>query len=148
MTSVTNDPLVTTFGMLLEAHASLVASVRSDLDADLDMPLSWFEVLIRLSRSCDRRLRMTELATQVGLTASGLTRLVDRIEAAGLVQRQACPSDRRSTFAVLTGPGEAALTRAMPAHLESLERHLRTPLGSEGLAQLEALLRVLRDAAG
>ena len=146
--TVTNDPLITTFGMLLEAHASLVASVRSDLDADLDMPLSWFEVLIRLSRSCDRRLRMTELASQVGLTASGLTRLVDRIESAGLVQRQACPSDRRSTFAVLTEPGDAALARAMPAHLDSLERHLRTPLGSEGLAQLEALLRVLRDAAG
>ena len=90
---------------------------------------------------------MTELASQVGLTASGLTRLVDRIEAAGLVRREACPSDRRGTFAVLTEPGEAALARAMPAHLDSLERHLRTPLGGEGLAQLEALLRVLRDAA-
>ncbi|MDQ3147620.1 MAG: MarR family transcriptional regulator [Actinomycetota bacterium] len=147
MAPVTDDRLVTTFGMLLEAHATLVGAVRADLDTDLDMPLSWFDVLIRLSRSPHHRLRMTELATQVGLSASGLTRLVDRIEEAGLVRREACPSDRRSTFAVLAAPGEEALTLALPAHIASLRRHLQDPLGGDGLAQLEALLRSLRDCA-
>lgn len=141
------DPRITAFGMLLEAHAAVVAAVSRDLEEQSGMPVGWFEVLIRLSRSPGQRLRMSELASQVALSTSGLTRLVDRVEAAGYIRREACPSDRRGAFAALTDAGAEALAAALPAHLESVERHVAAPLGPGGLAQLEELLRRLRDAA-
>ena len=67
--------------------------------------MQWFEVLLRLARTPGGRLRMSDLAAQTTLTASGLTRVVDRLEDAGLVKREACPTDRRSTYAVLTAEG-------------------------------------------
>lgn len=148
MADACNDPRITAFGMLLEAHAAVVAVVNRDLERDSGMPVGWFEVLIRLARTPGRQLRMSELAAQVSLSTSGLTRLVDRVEAAGYIRREACPSDRRGAFAVLTPAGQAALERTLPGHLESLEQHVAGPLGPEGTAQLESLLRTLRDAAG
>jgi DNA-binding MarR family transcriptional regulator len=145
---VCNDPRITAFGMLLEGHAAVVAAVSRDLEEQAGMPVTWFEVLIRLARSPGQRLRMSELAGQVALSSSGLTRLADRVEAAGFLQREACPSDRRGSFAVLTDAGRAALDRALPAHLASVERHLAAPLGPDGMATLESLLRRLRDSAG
>ena len=142
------DARVTSFGLLLEAHAAVLAAVSRDLEADAGLPVSWFEVLIRLSRSPGQRLRMSELATQVGLSTSGLTRLVDRVDEAGLIRREACPSDRRGAFAVLTDDGRQALDKAMPAHLDSLGRHLLDPLGPDGMASFEGLMRTLRDSAG
>src|SRR5215218_3087288 len=114
--------------MLLEAHAAVVAAVNRDLEEQSGMPVGWFEVLIRLARTPGQRLRMSELAGQVSLSTSGLTRLVDRVEAAGYIRREACPSDRRGAFAVLTPAGEDALLRSLPAHLDSLERHVAAPL--------------------
>jgi len=141
------DPRITAFGMLLEAHAAVMGAVGRDLEADSGLPVPWFEVLIRLSRSPGQRLRMSELATQVGLSTSGLTRLVDRLDDAGLLRREACPSDRRGAFAVLTDDGRRTLEKALPAHLESLDRHLVQPLGEDGMAALVQLTRTLRDSA-
>jgi MarR family 2-MHQ and catechol resistance regulon transcriptional repressor len=143
-----NDPRITSFGMLIEAHAAVVAAVSRDLEQQSGMPVAWFEVLIRLARTPGQRLRMSELAGQVSLSTSGLTRLADRVEAAGYLRREACPSDRRGAFAVLTPEGDEALQRALPAHLQSLERHVAGPLGPDGMGQLESLLRTLRDSAG
>jgi MarR family transcriptional regulator, 2-MHQ and catechol-resistance regulon repressor len=142
-----DDPRITAFGLLHEAHRAVMTAVSADLAGATDVPTAEFEVLIRLSRSPGQRLRLTELAHQVRLSTSGLSRLVDRVEAAGLVRREACPSDRRGSFAVLTEKGEAALEQALPPHLASLERHVVAPLGPEELATLEGLLRRLRDAA-
>lgn len=141
------DPRITAFGMLLEAHAAVITNVNRELEATIGIPVSWFEVLIRLARSEGQRLRMAELARQVGLSTSGLTRLVDRIEEAGYVARQACAEDRRGANAVLTDEGAAMLRKAVPAHLESLELHVAGPLG-ERLGTLEDLLRQLRDSNG
>jgi DNA-binding MarR family transcriptional regulator len=142
-----DDPRITAFGLLHEAHRAVMGAVSTDLARFTDVPTAEFEVLIRLSRSPGERLRLTELARQVRLSTSGLSRLVDRVEAAGLVRREACPSDRRGAFAVLTEKGEAVLTEALPPHLESLGRHVVAPLGQEDLATLEGLLRRLRDSA-
>ena len=141
------DPRITAFGMLLEAHAAVITNVNRELEATIGIPVSWFEVLIRLARSDGQRLRMAELARQVGLSTSGLTRLVDRIEEAGYVARQACAEDRRGANAVLTDEGAAMLRKAVPAHLESLELHVAEPLGDR-LGTLEDLLRQLRDSNG
>ena len=147
MEDACQDPRITAFGMLLEAHAAVMGAVGRDLEADSGLPVPWFEVLIRLSRSPGQRLRMSELATQVGLSTSGLTRLVDRLDDAGLLRREACPSDRRGAFAVLTDDGRRTLEKALPAHLESLDRHLVQPLGEDGMAALDQLTRTLRDSA-
>ena len=143
-----DDPRITAFGLLLEAHSAVLGAVATDLARTSHLPAPEFEVLLRLSRSPGQRLRLTELANQVRLSTSGMSRLVDRVEAAGLVRREACPSDRRGAFAVLTEAGEAALSDALPSHLESLERNVVAPLGPEDLATLQGLLRRLRDKAG
>ena len=143
-----DDGRITAFGMLLEAHAALVAVVGRELEATTELSISWFEILIRLARSPGQQLRMSELAAQAALSSSGLTRLVDRMEAAKLIRREACSSDRRGAFAVITDAGIAALDAALPPHLESLERHLVAPLGADRLEELTRMLEALRDHAG
>ena len=142
-----DDERITAFGMLLEAHAAVTTRVNRELEATAGMPITWFELLIRLSRSPEGRARMSDLAAQVGLSHSGLTRLVDRVIEAGFVRREACPEDRRGAFAVLTDAGSEVLEAALVDHTESIERHLAAPLGPEGLATLTSLLRTVRDAA-
>jgi DNA-binding MarR family transcriptional regulator len=142
-----DDPRITAFGMLLEAHAAVISQVNRDLEASTGIPVSWFEVLLRLARSERHELRMAELARQVGLSTSGLTRLVDRIEEAGYVRREACPTDRRGANAVLTDEGDALLRKAVPPHLDSLDAHVAQPLGAK-LDTLTDLLRTLRDSNG
>lgn len=142
-----DDARITAFGMLLEAHAAVTHAVNAELEHTAGMPGNWFEVLIRLARSPQQRLRMNDLATQVGLSHSGLTRLVDRVIDAGLVRREACPEDRRGAFAVLTDAGADTLDAALESHVASIDRHLTEPLGSDGLVELTELLRTVRDAA-
>jgi MarR family 2-MHQ and catechol resistance regulon transcriptional repressor len=142
-----DDPRITAFGMLLESFAAVMSKVEGQLTAAAGVPITWFEVLLRLARSPEHRLRMSELARQVGLSTSGLTRLVDRVEEAGYVRREVCPTDRRGAHAVLTAEGEAILRSALPSHLESIETHFSGPLGDE-LATFERLLRTVRDHNG
>lgn len=142
-----DDGRISAFGMLLEAQAALVAVVGRELEEATELSIGWFEILIRLARTPGQQLRMSELASQAALSTSGLTRLVDRMEEAKLIRRQACPSDRRGAFAVLTESGMAALEAALPAHLDSLERHLAAPLGADRMAELTAMLETLRDRA-
>lgn len=142
-----NDARITAFGMLLEAHSAVRTQVERDLETATGFPVTWFEVLLRLARSPQRRLRMAELARQIGLSTSGLTRLIDRVEEAGYVERASCPSDRRGAEAVLTAKGAKALRDAVPAHLDSLDRHVAGALGDD-IGQLETLLRRLRDHNG
>jgi DNA-binding MarR family transcriptional regulator len=89
---------------------------------------------------------MSRLSTDVALTTGGVTRLVDRMVEAGLVARENCASDRRSIYVVLTPEGQAVLDRAVAAHVESIERHLMTPLGSGDRAALEVALSKVLDA--
>lgn len=138
-------PKIRAFGLLLEAHAALVATIGRELQEASGLPLTWFEVLIRLARSPGQRLRMSFLAGQVALSASGLTRVVDQAETAGLLRREVCPSDRRGAYAVLTEAGARVLAESLPAHVASLERWMSAPLGAEGLEKLAGMLETLRD---
>jgi DNA-binding MarR family transcriptional regulator len=142
-----DDPRITAFGMLLEAHAAVLTQVGHEFEEASGIPVTWFEVMLRLARSPEHRLRMAELAKQVGLSTSGLTRLVDRMEGAGYLRREACPTDRRGAHAVLTDEGVDLMRKAVPTHLDSLERHVAGPLGDD-ICQLEQLLRKLRDHNG
>ena len=131
----------------MESHAAVVNVVGHDLEEVSGLPLSSFGILLRLARTPGRRLRMTELAAQAALSTSGLTRLVDRLEEAGYLRRDPSSSDRRSSLAVLTDLGAEAVAKALPSHLESLERNLGAPLGPEAILQLTAMLATLRDCA-
>src|SRR4051812_25424647 len=133
----------------LRVHAALAKLLDAELTAEHDLPLSSYEVLITLQAAPGRRCRMAELADRVLLSRSGTTRLVDRLEKEGLLERDTCTSDGRGTFAVLTDAGEELLSRARPTHLSGVrERFLRhfSPEELTGIALMWE--RVLPGAAG
>lgn len=144
--SLVQEPLLTTAGLLVEAHAGFSTRLERQLAQECDLSVQWFDVLMRLVRTPGHRLRMSDLAAQTTLSASGLTRAVDRLEAAGLVVREACPSDRRGAFAVLTAAGEARITAAVPVHVAELRALFDELYSPAEVEQLTALLRRLRDA--
>ena len=111
---------------LLRVHSALVKALDAELLAEQGLPLTSYEVLINLQAAPGRRRRMAELADSVLLSRSGMTRLVDRLEREGLLERDTCTDDGRGTFAVLTEKGEETLARARPTHLDGIrERFLR-----------------------
>lgn len=136
MTAALDDPRLTAMGLLVEVYGGVTA--RLDVvHAAHGLSGTDFDVLIRLARSPGQQLRMTDLAAQTGLSTSGITRIVDRLERAGLVARQVAPGDRRSSLAVLTTAGVERLDGLLPPLLEEIDRWLTGPLSP---AQLSALL--------
>jgi DNA-binding MarR family transcriptional regulator len=126
---------------VLNAHATLTGRVEEALrDADLP-PLSWLNLLWALEEAPDGRLRMNELAAHLNLSRGGLTKLVDRLEGAGLIARVACPVDRRGYHAALQPTGEEMLRRMWPIYEAELERHF-----AAGLTVEEAV--TIRDVLG
>jgi len=134
---------------LLAAHASLLRRLDHELEAEHGISMAWYEVLLRLQRAPEGHLAMHELAGSVFLTPSGLTRLVDRMEDAGLVKRAACPTDRRVSWVVITDEGRACLRRASVTHLRGIQRHFGRLLDDHEAAVVQtALARVAGDLAG
>jgi DNA-binding MarR family transcriptional regulator len=133
-------------GLLFESQAALLRVLERRLDRDSGLSVQWFEVLVRLHRAPDNRLRMSDLAAMTTLTPSGLTRAVDRLEAAGLVVRESSPSDRRSSLAVLTPEGRDRIETALPIQLRHVDDVLGDALSVEEELVLAELLRRLRDA--
>lgn len=144
---VLEDPLVEAFGMVIEAHNELANAVANGLRDAVNLPTPWVGVLIRLARSPGHRLRMSYLARDMTMSNSGLTRLIDRIEAAGHVRREACPEDRRGLHAVLTTDGMEAVAAATPRHMDDLRETLAAELNPAELQTLTDLLRRVRDRA-
>jgi MarR family 2-MHQ and catechol resistance regulon transcriptional repressor len=139
------DDRLTLVGLFLESTTALRAQLDRQLERDADMPLQWFELLLRLARSPGRHLRMSDLATQTNLTPSGLTRAVDRLQRAGLVARAPCASDRRGAYATLTPAGLARVRDAVGPHLDHVDEALTSALTPVEREQLSALLRKVRD---
>ena len=141
-----NDPLEP-WRLFLQAHSAVIEALEHDLRERLDLPLTWYEVLLHLQAAPDGRLRMTDLADSLLLSKSGVTRLVDRMEAAGLVERGVCASDRRGSFAVITEPGRALHREAAPIHLQGVEELFLGRLSStERRAFVRGLDKVLAAA--
>ena len=131
---------------LLNTHAALVAQLERELAAAGAIPLTWYDVLIELYEAPDRRLRLHELADAVVLSRSGLTRLVDRLAAAGLLRREPDPADRRGAFAVLTDEGRAALRRAWPVYARGIAAHFARHLSDEEARVIAAAFERVRAA--
>jgi len=107
---------------LITAHAAVVNRVEHDLAEAGLPPLGWYDALWPLHRAPGRRLRMSALADQVTQSRTGLTRLVDRMERAGMVRREPVPEDRRGAYVAITPEGSALLRKMWPVYERSLER--------------------------
>lgn len=136
---------VQVFAELLRAHASATRRLNAQLVADHGLTINDYEVLIRLGRAPDRRLRRVDLAEQVLLTPSGITRLLDGLERSGYVDRASCDSDRRVVYAVLTDAGQEKLLEARASHFAQIEDHLAKRLDEEELASILVLLGKLGE---
>jgi DNA-binding MarR family transcriptional regulator len=132
----------------LQAHAAVVDSLERKLESEKGLPLPWHEVLMRLASSPDGRLRMFDLSELLLLSKSGATRLVDRMEEAGLVSRGGCATDRRVTYAVITEKGRITLEDSMPVFQRGVEEFFSKHLTDEDVAALRGVLRKLLEGNG
>jgi DNA-binding MarR family transcriptional regulator len=134
------DPRLNAWRTVLFAHAQVRRQLERELQAEQSMGLGEYELLLMLAYSDDRRLRMSELADMLALSRSGATRLIDRLEADGLVRRTSCDTDRRGAWAELTDAGYGRLREASPTHLRGVAEHF---LDRMPASDLESLGRIL-----
>ena len=131
---------------MLRTHRDLVARLDAELERHHNLPLTSYEVLIALADAPGGRLRMGELAGELLLSRSGLTRLVDRLERQGLVERERCADDARGFFAAITERGRAKLLSARPAHLAGVREHFLERLSQRDLDALARAWERVRSA--
>jgi DNA-binding MarR family transcriptional regulator len=131
----------------LKVHATVVDRIDHDLAAAERLPLSSYDVLIELYEAPEHRLRMHELAQRVVLSRSGLTRLVDRLEAEGFLTRDRCKTDRRGAYAVITEQGIAALRRAWPIYARGISQYFAQWLTPEEAQVLGSALERIEQAS-
>lgn len=115
----------------ITAHARIIDQINNELVASDCIPLHWYDVLVELFEAPEQRLRLHELADKVVLSRSGLTRLIDKLETANLLQRAPDPLDRRGSYAVLTAEGEKALRNAWPIYARGILHHFAQHLSDE-----------------
>jgi len=140
-----DDPRITAIGLFDEAHGGLMARFAAQF-AEHRLTQVEYEVLLRLVRSPEGALRMTDLAAQTQLTTSGITRVVDRLERDGMVDRRACPTDRRGLLATVTKTGRDRLDAVLPGHLALVDEWFLDRLGPDQRDTFLAALRTIRDA--
>ncbi|MGZ8702252.1 MAG: MarR family winged helix-turn-helix transcriptional regulator [Gaiellaceae bacterium] len=121
--------------------------MSAELVADHGLTINDYEALLHLSRAADGRMRRVDLAGRLILTASGVTRLLDGLEVAGLVERASCSSDRRVIYAVLTETGRTKLREASESHLAGVRAFFEARFSREELEQLAGLLGRLPGVA-
>jgi DNA-binding MarR family transcriptional regulator len=127
--------------LFLTAHVKVIDRIEAKLSGAELPPLEWYDVLFTLKEAPDNRLRLSELAEQVLLSRSHLTRLVDRLEKAGLLRRESCPSDRRGTFAVLTEAGLAMQEKMWTVYAEGIAEYFACYVDDEEVKILQQVLK-------
>ena len=128
---------------LLRVHAAVVPRLEQAL-AKERMPLAWYDVLLELNSAPDRRLRMTDLSARVVLSRERVSRVVDELEAAGLVRRERNVEDKRSFLAAITPAGRTRLRAAAPVYLAGIEEHYSGHLSDDEIRVIgQAFARVL-----
>jgi DNA-binding MarR family transcriptional regulator len=148
MTIQLDDRRLLAWRTFLQSHAALVEALERELAAEQRLPLSSYDVLLKLYEAPGHRLRLHELATSVALSRSGLTRLVDRLAREGLLCREYCSTDGRGAFAVLTDRGLERIGRTWPIYACGIEKHFGSLLDdtevdnlTDSLARMLAALR-------
>ena len=140
------EPYLTAWRIFLTAHAVAIDAIERELAAAGRLPLTSYDVLLALAEAPERRLRMRELAGAVVLSRSGLTRLVDRLEADGYLRRERAETDRRGAYAVLTDAGYAAMRAAWPIYAGGIVAHFAHRFSPDEAQTLAHLLRRVLDA--
>jgi DNA-binding MarR family transcriptional regulator len=128
--------------LYFESALALIDVLDADLERDAGMPLRWYDALVHLEETPDG-LRMNELAERILYSKSGFTRVVDRLEEAGLVQRVRPENDRRSILVVLTDEGRSAMERARRHHRNAIEQHFSRHLSDTHIKTLTRALEKL-----
>jgi MarR family transcriptional regulator, 2-MHQ and catechol-resistance regulon repressor len=141
-------PSTDAFGHLLGAHATLTRELSAALVASHGLTINDYGCLLLLSKAGEEGMRRIDLANQLQLSPSGITRLLDRLEDQGLVGKGECKSDARVSYAILTDDGMAKLRDAAPGHIEDIERRLSAVLSEDEMKTLVELLGRLSDSAG
>jgi DNA-binding MarR family transcriptional regulator len=141
-----DDDALEAWRAFLTAHAHVTRRITRDL-ADAGLPdLSWYDLLWALYTQPDRRLRVNELAREVVLSPTAMSRFVDRVEAAGHVRREADPHDRRALRVAITDSGIELLRQMWPVYEQGIERHFAAHLGRSA-PRLRAMMRRMADSA-
>jgi DNA-binding MarR family transcriptional regulator len=137
---LTREPQIQGWISFLRAHAAVTRQLSSRLEAAHGLTLSDFDVLVQLYHAPEYALRRVDLARQVLLTASGITRLLDGLERAGWVEKKRCDSDARVSYAALTKDGLTKLEEARATHLADIEELFGSRFSAEERATLAELL--------
>jgi DNA-binding MarR family transcriptional regulator len=138
---------VDVFVRLLRGHAAATRALSAELQADFGLTINDYEALLRLARAEDGRMRRIDLANELLLTASGVTRLLDGLERAGYVRKASCASDARVTYAELTPAGRERFAKASRAHVAAIRKLFEERFDDEELETLARLLGRLPGAA-
>jgi DNA-binding MarR family transcriptional regulator len=146
-TTTEHSPAVRAFAALLRAHSSATRLLSAQLQAEHGLTINDYEALVVLSGSEGRRLKRVDLARRLMLTPSGVTRLLEGLEDAGLVERASCKEDLRVTYAQLTEAGAEKLDQASCGHVGSIRALLEEHLSEEELDQLVVMLGKLPGVA-
>jgi DNA-binding MarR family transcriptional regulator len=139
-TAVSSQNRLESWVSFIRAHSAITRQLNADLLAVHGLTLNDYEVLLMLSRAEGRRMRRVDLAQTVVLTASGITRLLDGLERAGLVEKDTCATDGRVSYAKLTAAGQAKLRTATSTHLRGVEELFTGRFSDQELDQLALLL--------
>ena len=134
-----------TWRAFLTAMRLLTDQLDRELQRDANIPHTYYEILVALSEAPGRRLRMNQLADMCQSSRSRLSHAVNRLEEAGWVRREACPTDKRGALAVMTDEGFAAIESAAPGHVEGVRRHVFDVLSPEQVRQLSEISTAIRD---
>ena len=145
MAKITEQQKRAIWETLLRTVSALLRDYETEMEESQGLALSWYDVLVQLSVSPDGRLRMQALADSVALTRSGLTRLVDRMEQAGLIRRDHSPEDRRGYYATITEEGLEVFQRARPVHRRGIQEHFTRHLDDADFHALRDLLDKVRE---
>jgi DNA-binding MarR family transcriptional regulator len=141
-----DDDALDAWRAFLTAHAHVTRAISRDLTAAGLPDLSWYDLLWALYRRPERRLRVNELAREVVLSPTAMSRFVDRVEAAGYVRREPDPADRRALQVAITDDGVALLRRMWPVYEEGIQRHFAAFLGRSA-PRVRAMLEQMAESA-
>ncbi|MBW4469583.1 MAG: MarR family transcriptional regulator [Stenomitos rutilans HA7619-LM2] len=136
----------TLWKLFLTVHTHLVEQVEQDFRQAELPPFEWYDVLIALKQAPEQRLRLSELAETLLVNRTDVTRLVDRLEKAGLIYREACKDDRRGAFAVLAPAGLEMQQKMWAVYAQSIAQHFGRHLTEQDISVLTNVLSaMLRD---
>lgn len=140
MTSLPSDPAVTAWIALMRAGRAVLGAIEADMKAAGLPPLAWYDVLLELRRAGSAGLRASDLESRMLLAQYNVSRLVDRLEANGLLTRTVDPDDRRARILRTTPAGDALLARMWPVYAAAIQRHVGRHLSDEEAARLASML--------